>query len=152
MKRFLYSVLALVMFVTACQEKTPSNVKSEPLSQVDPAKGRALFEAFNAHNWQKMADLYAPDAVFLDPALGAEPVHQSKDSIVAKYTALQSICPDITDSLVGVWACDTNKLVAEFVSKGTFPDGSSMRLPIVSILTFRNGLIVSDRTYYDNFE
>lgn len=152
MKRFLFSVLASLMFVSACQEKTPRHVKTEALTQVDPAKGRALFEAFNAHNWQKMADLYAPDAMFLDPALGAEPVHQSKDAIIAKYTELQSMCPDITDSLVGVWACDTNKLVAEFVSKGTLPDGSSMRLPIVSVLTFRNGLIVSDRTYYDNFE
>ncbi|MEN9638628.1 MAG: hypothetical protein RLZZ262_496 [Bacteroidota bacterium] len=146
-----YSSIFFMILLASCQEQTKKNEVIAP-RQVDPAKGRALFEAFNAHNWNAMADKYDADALFMDPALGVYPVHQSKDSIVAKYTQLQAMCPDINDSLVAVWPCDSNKLVAEFVSKGTLPDGSILRLPIVSILTYRNGLIISDHTYYDNFE
>jgi ketosteroid isomerase-like protein len=148
MKIAAYMGVLLAAVLMACETKTLPETKAP--KAIDAAMGRALFEAFNAHNWTKMAGLYSDDAVFLDPSLGQYPVRQSKDSIVAKYTALQAFIPDITDSLVSVWPCDSNKLVVEFVSKGTMPDSSVFRLPIVSILTFRNGKIISDHTYYDN--
>jgi hypothetical protein len=139
-----------LLLIGACSPSKPETTTGHSLPQVDPARASALFTAFNAHQWQTMAELYAEDAMFLDPSLGAHPVKQSRAEIVAKYMELQAMCPDVLDSLVSVLPCDTNKLVVEFVSKGTLPDGTHMRLPIVSILTYRNGLIVSDHTYYDN--
>jgi hypothetical protein len=148
MKRMKFAIGAIAFTVLACNQKVNKEVP-QPL-RVDIKKGEALFQAFNRHDWPAMAALYSPNALFLDPALGQYPITQTRDSIVAKYTALAAIVPDISDSLACILPCDSNRLMVEFVSKGTFPDGSNFRLPIVSILTFNNGLIIADHTYYDN--
>ncbi|MBX7262129.1 MAG: nuclear transport factor 2 family protein [Chitinophagales bacterium] len=42
-------------------------------------------------------------------------------------------------------------VIVEFLSKGTAPDGMKFTLPICTIFKIKNGKIVKDFTYYDNF-
>lgn len=57
--------------------------------------------------------------------------------------------PDIKDSIVDMQAVD-NQVVVQFVSSGSSGDSIHFKLPICSVLTFANGKIVKDATYYDN--
>lgn len=95
-----------------------------------------------------MASLYAEDAGFLDPSLGKEFIEKSREETIARYTELQHMFPDIRDTILHIYSSGETVTV-EFLSTGTAPDGTSFSLPIVSILTIRNGLIIRDATYYD---
>lgn len=107
-----------------------------------------LFKHFNEHQWQDMATLYADSALFLDPSFGKEFVSKTRSETVAKYRELQQMFPDIHDAVTAMYT-DGKTVVVEFVSTGTAPDGTAFSLPIVSVLTVENGLIVKDATYYD---
>ncbi len=108
-----------------------------------------MFAAFNAHNWQEMASCYAVDAHYLDPAYGQNFVSKSHQEIVAKYFEMQQLFPDIKDSIVNMQAVN-NQVVVQFVSSGSSGDSIQFKLPICTVLTFANGKIVKDATYYDN--
>jgi SnoaL-like domain len=148
MKIIVLPAILLGLSLYSCNDKVANDCTM--IKQVSVSKGLSLFEAFNAHNWAAMALMYEENARFMDPSIGAGEVTQSRIEIEEKYKALESMFPDIQDSLCYMSPCDSNKIVVEFVSMGTALDGSSFRLPITSILTFKNGLIVSDHTYYDN--
>ncbi|MBA4054468.1 MAG: nuclear transport factor 2 family protein [Marivirga sp.] len=107
-----------------------------------------MFDAFNQHEWGKMAGYYSDSALFLDPAFGKEYVTQSRASIIQKYKGFEEAFPDIQDQIVGMYASG-DKVTVEFISTGNSPDGTSFRLPIVTVLTITNNLIVKDATYYD---
>jgi ketosteroid isomerase-like protein len=117
-------------------------------TEKNKAIANSLFEAFNEHNWQKMAFLYSDNATFLDPSFGKEYVTKTRAEIATKYAELEKLSPDIHDHVVGVYASD-DKVTVEFVSTGTISDSIHFSLPIVSILTFKDGLIIRDATYYD---
>ncbi|MFZ6002158.1 MAG: nuclear transport factor 2 family protein [Bacteroidota bacterium] len=143
MKKFLLiALLFSACTTTVTTEDDSTAVENERLV-------RAMFEAFNAHAWEKMADYYADSASFLDPSFGIDYVIRSKTETASKYKEMESIFPDIRDDLKEVYTYG-DKVIAEFVSTGTAPDGSRFTLPIVSILTVRDGKIVKDATYYDN--
>jgi len=108
-----------------------------------------MFEHFNNHAWDSMALMYADTATFLDPTLGDNPIRRTRTQTVATYKSLQHTIPDVHDSLTHVFACG-NKAVVEFISTGTLPGGGKLYLPICTVLTFENGLIIKDATYYDN--
>jgi ketosteroid isomerase-like protein len=109
---------------------------------------KSMFEAFNQHDWKAMADHYSDSALFLDPAFGIEYVKQSRSEVIAKYTDMQKMFPDIHDEVIGVYPSG-DKVSVEFISTGTAADGTSFKLPISCILTLANGKIVKDATYYD---
>lgn len=108
-----------------------------------------MFAAFNAHNWQEMASCYATDAQYLDPAYGPNLVSKTRQEIVAKYFEMQQMFPNIKDSIVEIQAVK-NQVVVQFVSSGSSGDSIQFRLPICTVLTFANGKIAKDATYYDN--
>lgn len=107
-----------------------------------------LFEAFNSHNWEAMTDLYAEEAQFLDPSYGTEFVTKSRAETIAKYNEMETIFPNIHDEVKNIHPSGETVIV-EFISTGTAADGTTFSLPIVSLLTIRNGLIIKDATYYD---
>ncbi len=109
-----------------------------------------LFEKFNQHDWAGMAALYADTALFKDPSLGTGIVPQTRQQTIQKYTQLQQAFTNIKDSVVALYPSGSQTVVAEFISKGTAPDGSAFQLPIITVLTIQNGLIIKDYTYYDN--
>jgi ketosteroid isomerase-like protein len=113
------------------------------------AKAKEMFDAFNRHEWAVMTRFYSEPASFLDPSYGVEYVDKTRNEIAGKYSGMQKIFPDIHDELIGIYASD-DKVTVEFVSTGTAADGSKFRLPIISVLTFKDGAIVRDATYYDN--
>jgi ketosteroid isomerase-like protein len=132
--------MLLAAFTMSCQ---PSHQRQ------NQEKTTAMFDAFNRHEWRTMASFYAPSASFLDPSFGSDYVTKSREEIAAKYAAMGKIFPDIRDELTSVYASG-DKMIVEFTSMGTTADGNTFKLPIISVLTFKDGLIVKDATYYDN--
>jgi ketosteroid isomerase-like protein len=111
---------------------------------------KQLYDHFNKHEWQKMADLYVETTDFKDPSFGTEITKQTRQQTVQKYMDLAKIFPDIHDEVVQMYSSGENTVIVEFVSTGTAPDKSKFKLPICTIFTFENGKIVKDFTYYDN--
>ncbi|MDH4071360.1 MAG: nuclear transport factor 2 family protein [Ignavibacteria bacterium] len=109
----------------------------------------SVFRLFNEHNWEEMAALYADPSEFKDPAFGKEPVMQSRDEITRKYREMNAMSPDIQDEVITVYPSDDRYVIVEFVSTGTTSDGSQWKLPLVTIFTIENNLIVKEFTYYD---
>jgi hypothetical protein len=103
-----------------------------------------MFAAFNRHDWQAMAGYYVENASFLDPSFGTGYVTKSRQQTIDKYAGLQKMFPGIKDSIVTIFAFD-NKVTVEFVSSD-----AGFRLPICTILSFKDGFITTDATYYDN--
>ena len=108
----------------------------------------AMFDAFNKHDWRRLSSFYSAEARFLDPSFGKTYVTQTRDQIAAKYAAMEKLFPDIHDQVIGVYASG-DKVTVEFISTAQVSDSVQFSLPIVSILTFKDGLIVQDATYYD---
>ena len=139
MKPFLILIFGLLL-VAGCSGSSES--------EKNVAIAKAMFDAFNQHDWQKMASLYSEDATFLDPSLGTTYVSQTREQTATKYAGFQKMFPDIHDEVIGIYPSG-DKVTVEFVSTGTVSDSIKFSLPIVSILTFKDGLIVKDATYYD---
>lgn len=135
-------VIILAVCMAGCQPPGTDHV-------VNIDKAKQMFDAFNRHDWNAMAGFYTEPASFLDPSFGTGHVNKTRKEVAAKYADLEKMFPDVHDEVTGLYASG-DKVTVEFVSSGTAPDGSSFRLPIATILTFKDGLIVKDATYYDN--
>jgi steroid delta-isomerase-like uncharacterized protein len=146
MSRRFYAVVTVIFCMVYCLFAIGCTTTSTtPNAQ---ALVTSLFEAFNLHDWEKMSGYYADDAEFLDPSLGKKYVKQSREATVAKYAELQRMFPDIRDDIEEVYAAGES-IIVQFTSRGTMPDGTAFELPIVTVLTIRDGQIVRDATYYD---
>ena len=151
MKRNLYFLLFL--FLLSCQ--TQNEEKKEVITDNTPNPNeqivKSFFEAFNQHDWAKMAAMYADTASFRDPSFGTDIVKQTHVETVKKYSELQKVFPNVKDSVTAVYPSGKNHIVVEFVSTGASADGKmSFNLPICTVFTIENGKIKSDFTYYDN--
>jgi ketosteroid isomerase-like protein len=135
-------ILIFCLLALGCSSKKDSSKENLEIA-------RQMFDAFNRHDWKSMSEFYTESAQFLDPSFGSDYVSKTRIETAAKYQEMQTMFPDIHDTVTGMYASD-DKVTVEFVSTSTAPDGTKFRLPIVSILTFKNGLIVKDATYYDN--
>jgi ketosteroid isomerase-like protein len=142
------AAIALVVGLVGCAEKKVEEQKSTFDGQ---AFAQTYFDTFNRHDWKALSEYYADDATFLDPSFGAQPIKQSKADFVIKYSEMTSIFPDLKDELKSAHVVDSTTVIVEFVSSGTGPDSIRFELPICSILKLKNGKIIEDRTYYDNF-
>lgn len=134
--------ILLILFAVALQSWMPAsdnNVKTT----------KKLFELFNKHDWEAMAKLYADPATFLDPSFGIKEVSKTRAETVAKYKGMQETFPDLHDEVVAIYPSGDN-ITVEFVATGTAPDGTKFTMPIITVFTFKDGLIVRDATYYDN--
>lgn len=126
--------------VSGCIKPDPNNENA--------ALAVKLFDAFNRHDWQEMSTYYADEASFLDPSYGKEYVTKSRAETIEKYTQMEKMFPDIHDDVAGIYPSG-DVVTVEFVSTGKMNDSISFKLPIVSVLTFKDGLIIKDATYYD---
>jgi ketosteroid isomerase-like protein len=131
------------LMITGCSN-TQQRQEEENIAVV-----KGMFEAFNRHDWQDMADHYADNATFLDPSFGIDYVSQTKEELVKKYSDMEAVFPDIHDEVVTLFARE-NRVAVEFVSTGKSGDSLSFRLPISCVLTIENGKIIKDANYYNN--
>lgn len=141
-------VLFAVMTLVSCA-KQGNNQAAENI-----ATTKKMFAAFNKHNWEEMAGFYSETAEFLDPVYGTEYVKLNRRQLVEKYTELQQMFPDVQDDVLDIVGVD-DKVIVQFISKGNSVATESaqlinLKLPICSILTFADGKIVKDATYYNN--
>lgn len=140
MIRFIYPLLIVCLF--ACRNKIGGQDQNV-------TRTREMFEAFNRHNWQAMANYYSQTASFLDPSFGTAYVDKTREETVAKYAEMEKMFPDVHDEIKGIYPSE-DKVIVEFIASGTGPDSVRLKLLIISVLTFKDGLIVKDATYYDN--
>lgn len=147
MKKVLFSVF---LALASCQQSV-TTPKEQNLSAANVATIRQMFDAFNAHDWKKMTTFYANPYQALDPAFGMKHINQAHDEMLKHYSGLEAFSPDVKDSLILVEPVGKNKILVQFVSKGTMTEPKMpWSLPICSILTLENGKIIADETYYDN--
>lgn len=121
---------------------------SSDLQDKNVTATKKLFDAFNRHDWNEMASAYAEPASFLDPSFGNEYVSKTRSETAGKYADMEKLFPDIHDEVVGMYPSG-DVVTVEFIATGKMNDSVSFRLPIVSVLTFKDGVIVKDATYYD---
>ncbi|MEM9897345.1 MAG: nuclear transport factor 2 family protein [Bacteroidota bacterium] len=145
MKFYLFSAIGILSAILT--------IASRPKSTEDIAY-EAYFETFfghfNAHDWEAMAGMYAESTDIQDPSLGFGTFKRTRQDIIDQYAELSAMIPDVQDSVVNIYPSG-NTVTVEFISTGTAPDGTKFALPICAIMTFEDGLIVSDHVYYDNF-
>ena len=144
-----YVTLFFIFIIISCNNQNNSSFKKD-LENEQLIK--QYFKHFNNHNWEKMAAMYIENAAFKDPSLGKGIVKQTRKQIVTKYAELNKVFPNLHDSIIQTYPSGKNCIVVEFVSSGTAPDNSKFELPICTIFTIENGMIVKDFTYFDNFE
>lgn len=113
---------------------------------------KQYFEHFNNHDWTKLSKMYADISEFKDPSLGQGIVKQSRQQIIAKYSGLNKIFPDLHDQIIQIYPSGGKHMIVEFVSTGTGPENSKFELPICTIFTIENEVITKDFSYFDNFE
>lgn len=146
--KFAFVAMIMVMLSCTLPEKKVDDHAVTNKDDDHIAHARKMFDAFNQHQWQVMANYYSDSALFLDPAFGKTYIKQSRSQTVEKYALLQRVFPDIKDEIVAMYPSD-NKVIVEFISTGTLASGAVFQLPIITVLTFENDLIVKDATYYD---
>lgn len=146
MMKSLYRLSCLVALGLAleCAEKKDPHVE---IAAQNLNSAKALFAAFNQHDWNKMADFYAKDAQFLDPAYGMDWVKKNREELMANYKGMQKNSPDIKDELTTIFAA-ADQVSIQFTSSGT-TEGQQWSIPISTVLTFKDGKIIKDATYYD---
>ena len=138
-----FLILSLIIVLCSCNNNSHQSSQNQAII-------KHLYEHFNNHEWQKMADLYVDTTDFKDPSFGTEIAKQTRLQTVQKYSEMEKMFPDIKDEVVQMYDSGNNVVIVEFVSTGTAPDGTKFKMPICSIYTIENGKIVKDFTYYDN--
>lgn len=141
---YRFTLLVFLGLMFGCAEK--KNPQTEMTTQ-NLNSAKALFAAFNQHDWQKMANFYAQDATFLDPSYGTAWVKKTKEELIANYAGMEKGAPDIKDTITSIFAAD-DKVSVQFTASGT-TEGQEWSVQISTILTFKDGKIISDATYYD---
>lgn len=144
-----YVTLFFIFIIISCNNQNNSSFKKDIENE---QLIKQYFKHFNNHNWEKMAAMYIENAAFKDPSLGKGIVKQTRKQLVTKYAELNKVFPNLHDSIIQTYPSGKNCIVVEFVSIGTAPDNSKFELPICTIFTIENGMIVKDFTYFDNFE
>lgn len=151
MKKLIFTLL-LCGFIISCTQKETTTEKPATTQNPNEALIKQYYAYFNAHEWTKMAEMYADTADFKDPSFGTEVVKQTHQQTAQKYAELNKIFPNLHDEVVATYPSGEKHITVEFISTGTANDGSKFVLPICTIFTIENGKITKDFTYYDNFQ
>lgn len=103
----------------------------------------AMFAAFNRHDAEGLARLYAPDARVTSSDY-CRP--RNREGVARTYAALFAEFPDIRDEVeTTVVEGDTVAVRFTAVSRA-----KNLKLPIQAMLQVKNGLIVRDDSVFDN--
>ena|ERR1700719_1070838 len=140
---FVLSVVFLLNLGISVVAQTPS---TSSLSSDNEKVIRSLFDAFNRHDVEGLAALYAPDAYLMSSDF-SEPRH-GPDGVRKTYSELFSQFPQIHDE-VKTLIVKGDDAAVEFVStwaaNGNLP---SRKLAIATFFKFKEGKIISDISYF----
>jgi steroid delta-isomerase-like uncharacterized protein len=122
------------------------------------AVARAVFDAFEAHDFSAFRDLLADDATLHDPSTGA--TFEGADAVVGALettlTAFPDLKPEVTNLLV-----EGEQAAAEVMRTATHtgplatpdgalpPTGERVRMPECIVMRVVGGQLVSMTTYLD---
>ena len=141
------SFIALLITLASCSSKDNSEMKTQ---EQNIAIAKQVFEYFNKHDWEKMANLYSDPFESKDPSFGQNIVKKTRLQTIEKYKKLEEMSSDIRDDIVQIYPSGDKHVIVEFISSGTAPDSTKWTLPICTIFTIENGQIIKDFNYYDN--
>lgn len=114
-----------------------------PAPRSPRATVEAMFAAFNAHDPKAMARLYAPDAKIDSSDFCA--TRGAKD-VERTYTSLFAAMPDLHDAVDAILV-DGDRVAVRFTATS---EKAGFRLPIMTMLRVRDGLIIEDDSRFDN--
>ena len=143
------TLIAIVVLLSISCDENQKNQESKSHANIKIVQ--SVFEHFNNHDWEGMANLYIENAEFKDPEYGVEKVTRSRASVVEHYTEMNQLFTDIKDEIIAIYPSGDSNVIVEFISTGTAPDGSTFTLPVCTIFTIEKGMITKDFNYYDNF-
>jgi uncharacterized protein (TIGR02246 family) len=126
-------ILALLLFMVGdppAPDRTPRDVVS------------AMFDAFNRHDAEAMAKLYAADARLTSSDF-CHP--RGRADVVRTYRALFTEFPDIRDD-VQAMVVEGDRVAVRFTAVSA---KGGMALPLQTMLRVRGGMIVNDDTVFD---
>ena len=115
------------------------------LSQQPPAPREvvaAMFEAFNRHDAEALARLYAPDARLTSPDYCSP---RGREDAARSYRALFEQFPDIRDDVETIVA-EGEQVAVRFTARSR---KGGLTLPIQAMLRVRDGRIVRDDALFD---
>lgn len=105
----------------------------------------ALFDAFNRHDADAMAALYAENAVILTSEY-CEPL-QGRNAVARTYGEMFKQVPDIRDDVTDIFV-DGNKVAVRFNSSSKLP-GRGFEITLANFFEVKDGMIVADQTIYN---
>jgi uncharacterized protein (TIGR02246 family) len=109
---------------------------------------RSLFDAFNRHDVEGLATLYAPDAYLMSSDFSAP--RRGPEGVRKTYSELFAQLPQIRDE-VKTLIVKGDEAAVEFVSTwNTGENTPAGKLEIATFFKFKNGRIVSDVTYFNS--
>ncbi|GAB3195870.1 steroid delta-isomerase-like uncharacterized protein [Pontibacter aydingkolensis] len=163
MKKKLIIMAILSSTTFGCQPETET-ANTEPVTAATASKEQQtvqvmqqMFQAFNRHDLEAMASLYADDAVFISPEM-TEP-KRGKAAVAEIYGPLFEMAPGVQDEVKHYIYNGKDEVAVEFVSKGTVENigpndppqmkGKTFELKIFCRLKVKDGKIVEDVTYFD---
>lgn len=126
-----------LMFALAA-DQPPSRVTISTPREV----ALAMFDAFNRHDADAMARLYAEDAKLTSPDYC---LPRGRDDVNKSYRALFAEYPDIRDD-VETMVAEGDIVAVRFTATS---QAGKLTLPIQAILKVRDGLIVADDALFD---
>jgi len=117
-------------------------------SQKNLSIAHAWFEAFNAHNLEKLLSLYDDDAQHYSPKLKIR--HPETNGLVSRKNALRTWWQDAFDRLptlnykVTSLTANSDRVFMEYIRTVTNEDD----MVVAEVLEIKEGLIVASRVYH----
>lgn len=102
----------------------------------------AMFEAFNRHDAEAIARLYAPDARLASSDFCAA---RGRNDVVRTYAALFATYPDIHDR-IEVMIVEVDRVAVRFVATSR---SGGLTMPVQAMIRVRDGLIMEDDAVFD---
>jgi steroid delta-isomerase-like uncharacterized protein len=116
---------------------------------------QSVFAAVEAHDVEKITEIYHPDAVHVTPDGVA---HNAQDYVKEIIRSFGSAFPDLRIKIQNHYVLNDSVSIVEYTFSGTHkgefegidPTGKTMEVAGCSVIEVRNGKIVQERDYYDN--